>query len=209
MKAAISVGTVLALALAVRAQAEHYLGCYASPGNLTNQGPNVYQSVGLCAQLCAQDAAPFAAVQAADCWCGAAPPAPASVVAHTQCNTNCPGYPIDTCGGHNVWSVYQLGILADPDEGGQGDGPPPGTGGGGGPNNGGGDGPGNGDGPGPGNGPTTTASSFTVYPTPTVTSATVSQPASWASASTSVSAAVASPSTATSGASRGVRFLFF
>ncbi|PWY75989.1 WSC-domain-containing protein [Aspergillus sclerotioniger CBS 115572] len=215
MKAAFSLGALLALSLSATAQMDTYMGCHSSPGNLTDQGSNQYQSVGLCGQVCAKVGAPFAGLQDSHCWCGVSPPVPSTFVSGKECNTQCPGYPADTCGGTGVWSVYQLGITADPDDGGNGDGPPNGNGGG--PNNGDGDGDGDGPGYGSGNGPpgngggpeTTTASSFTVYPTPAVASTTASQSASWASTSAIVSTARASPTTATSGASRRFRFLFF
>ncbi|OOF94019.1 hypothetical protein ASPCADRAFT_209257 [Aspergillus carbonarius ITEM 5010] len=208
MKAAVSLGALLALSLSATAQMDTYLGCYSSPGNLTDQGASPYQSHGLCFQVCTKIGAPFAALQNVDCWCGGSPPASSTFLSHTECRTQCPGYPDDTCGGTEAWSVYQLGIVADPEAGGNGNGPPNGNGGG--PNNGDGDGDGDGAGYGPGGGPaTTTASSFTVYPTPTVTSASASLSTSGTSASAMVSTARASPTTATSGASRRFRLLFF
>lgn len=88
----------LALALAASSPTQDtYLGCFTNPGSLTDQGPNTYQSTGLCSSLCTDQDAKFFALKGEHCYCGDIPPAKIDAVSDAQCSTQCPGFPAAYC----------------------------------------------------------------------------------------------------------------
>ncbi|KAK9774761.1 hypothetical protein AB5N19_10837 [Seiridium cardinale] len=68
---------------------------------------STYQSDGLCYDFCESDYA-FAIVQEKNCWCSNYAPASSLQVDTSECNTECPGYPADTCGGSGLYGYMQL-----------------------------------------------------------------------------------------------------
>ncbi|OBT78298.1 hypothetical protein VF21_02994 [Pseudogymnoascus sp. 05NY08] len=67
---------------------------------------STYQSNGLCQTFCQQSFA-FAIVQGNLCWCSNYAPG-ASTASTDKCNTQCPGYPDDLCGGTNLYGYIKL-----------------------------------------------------------------------------------------------------
>ncbi|PYI19608.1 hypothetical protein BO99DRAFT_402597 [Aspergillus violaceofuscus CBS 115571] len=80
--------------------------CMKSSGDMTKLGSSPYQSPGLCQSLCEKEKGYFLALQDEDCWCGSQPPAFGSMGG--SCDTVCPGYPSDKCGGDGSYSVWEL-----------------------------------------------------------------------------------------------------
>ncbi|QPG98200.1 hypothetical protein C2857_007364 [Epichloe festucae Fl1] len=75
--------------------------------NTAASGPatNIYQSVGACTTTCNGEYA-YAVIQNSQCWCSNYTPH-----ASTQrrgCNSPCPGYPSDMCGGAGLYSYVLL-----------------------------------------------------------------------------------------------------
>ncbi|KAK6077511.1 hypothetical protein SCUP234_06600 [Seiridium cupressi] len=68
---------------------------------------STYQSDGLCYDFCGSDYA-FAIVQEKNCWCSNYAPASSLQVDTSECNSACPGYPADTCGGSGLYGYMQL-----------------------------------------------------------------------------------------------------
>ncbi|CEL03606.1 hypothetical protein ASPCAL04758 [Aspergillus calidoustus] len=98
-----------ALSVAVSAQASSSQGCFRNPGDLQNIGSYVFQSIGHCTNACTENGSRYAAVQGEDCWCGKSLPSVEDVVSDDKCDTECPGYVGDVCGGQDAWSVYEMG----------------------------------------------------------------------------------------------------
>ncbi|KAF7934954.1 uncharacterized protein EAE98_002999 [Botrytis deweyae] len=66
---------------------------------------SIYQSDGLCHDFCLDEYA-FAVVQGSECWCSNYVPGTTSST--SDCNTPCPGYPDDTCGGDSLYGYMSL-----------------------------------------------------------------------------------------------------
>ncbi|KAI9640045.1 Cell wall integrity and stress response component 4 [Ciborinia camelliae] len=66
---------------------------------------SIYQSDGLCYNTCVADYA-FAIVQGQYCWCSNY--VPGTTTSISDCNTSCPGYPSDTCGGDGTYGYISL-----------------------------------------------------------------------------------------------------
>ncbi|KAI0014331.1 hypothetical protein F4779DRAFT_632670 [Xylariaceae sp. FL0662B] len=73
----------------------------------TSSNSSIYQSDGLCQQFCMDDFA-FSVIQDSDCWCTDYEPDPSTQVDTGKCNTKCPGFPSDTCGGDGLWGYIKL-----------------------------------------------------------------------------------------------------
>ncbi|KAI0158863.1 hypothetical protein BJ166DRAFT_316077 [Pestalotiopsis sp. NC0098] len=73
-----------------------------------NANSSLYQSDGLCTAFCSDSA--FAIVQNKNCWCSDY--VPGTTVDTSECNTNCPGYPSDTCGGDGLYGY--IGLSKEP-----------------------------------------------------------------------------------------------
>ncbi|GIK01156.1 hypothetical protein Aspvir_005188 [Aspergillus viridinutans] len=86
--------------------------CYNSPGDLTLAGSSQFMSRGMCENKCDKNA--VLAVQGTDCYCGSSLPPPSAKVSNDKCDTPCPGYPVDYCGGSKTWTVmYDTGLLEE------------------------------------------------------------------------------------------------
>ncbi|KAL2786473.1 hypothetical protein BJX66DRAFT_312776 [Aspergillus keveii] len=101
----------LALSVAAASQASSSQGCFSNPGDLQNIGSYVFQSIGHCTNACTESGYRFVAVQGEDCWCGKSLPSIDDVISDDKCDTECPGYVGDVCGGEDAWSVYEIGEL--------------------------------------------------------------------------------------------------
>ncbi|KAM0187936.1 hypothetical protein ACHAPC_003887 [Botrytis cinerea] len=66
---------------------------------------SIYQSDGLCHDFCVDEYA-FAVVQGSDCWCSNY--VPGTTTSSSDCDTPCPGYPDDTCGGDSLYGYMSL-----------------------------------------------------------------------------------------------------
>ncbi|RYO92917.1 hypothetical protein DL766_003899 [Monosporascus sp. MC13-8B] len=77
--------------------------------NTASSGPhfNIWQSNGLCHDTCQGSA--FAIVQDNNCWCSDYEPADSVTTDVGDCNTNCPGYPDENCGGDGLFGYMALG----------------------------------------------------------------------------------------------------
>lgn len=69
----------------------------------TNKNSSIYQSNGLCHDFCIQNYA-FAVLQDDGCWCSNYIPGTTT----TGCNTECPGYKFELCGGSGVYGYIAL-----------------------------------------------------------------------------------------------------
>ncbi|KAL2799055.1 WSC domain-containing protein [Aspergillus keveii] len=91
------------------ARSIHYLGCYLDSPGLMNLGPYIYQSVGHCSMSCNQRGRSIMGLRnGTECWCGFSYPSPEHALDPRACHLPCSGYPIDTCGGHDGLSYYEI-----------------------------------------------------------------------------------------------------
>lgn len=68
---------------------------------------DLYMSDGFCSNACVGSA--FAIVQDFNCWCSNYIPGGSTQSDTSDCNTSCPGFPDDTCGGDNLYGYIALG----------------------------------------------------------------------------------------------------
>lgn len=78
----------------------------------TSKNSSVFQSNGLCHNFC-QDSYAFAVLQYDGCWCSNYAPGTTT----TGCDTQCPGYPPDYCGGTNLYGYIALSLAPSGTEG--------------------------------------------------------------------------------------------
>lgn len=84
--------------LAVSIQSNNYQASYTN----SPLDSSTWQSDGLCHDFCS-DGFAFSVVKGDDCWCSDYVPDESTQVDTSECNTQCPGYPDDTCGGNGLW----------------------------------------------------------------------------------------------------------
>ncbi|MCJ1437172.1 hypothetical protein MMC27_006557 [Xylographa pallens] len=88
-----------------------YEGCFTISGALADQGSYTYQAMGWCQPWCVRQNKPILGFSnGTNCWCGDAVPPSSQKVADSNCNTNCSGYPLDTCGGSTAFAVWNDGL---------------------------------------------------------------------------------------------------
>ncbi|PWY92876.1 hypothetical protein BO70DRAFT_349169 [Aspergillus heteromorphus CBS 117.55] len=81
-------------------------GCYTTPGELVAQGTYQFQSNGYCQQICTrQNHTVYALHNGNECSCGDQLPPSSDKVADTECDSPCSGFPSETCGSTNTWTV--------------------------------------------------------------------------------------------------------
>ncbi|OTB03372.1 hypothetical protein M426DRAFT_12724 [Hypoxylon sp. CI-4A] len=73
----------------------------------TSANSSTWQSNGLCHDFCLDNYA-FAIVQDKQCWCSNYTPDESDQVDTTKCDSDCPGYPDDKCGGDGVYGYISL-----------------------------------------------------------------------------------------------------
>jgi cell wall integrity and stress response component len=86
-------------------------GCFSSTLGLKVAGTtDIYTSKGSCSKLClANGSTVFGLTNSTWCYCGTTIPPVDTQVANSSCNTGCPGFPADKCGGGSKYtSVYLL-----------------------------------------------------------------------------------------------------
>ncbi|OTA64662.1 hypothetical protein K449DRAFT_392775 [Hypoxylon sp. EC38] len=84
-----------------------YMGCFGPPTNLEFNSRHVFQSVGACRRQCMTLNLPVLGLtNGTDCLCGASAPPPSNVVEESLCNSRCPGYAPDICGGTGFVSIF-------------------------------------------------------------------------------------------------------
>ncbi|KAI1476988.1 hypothetical protein F4774DRAFT_220407 [Daldinia eschscholtzii] len=107
-------GTLALFELASAVGPLEYVGCFGSPTNLKYDGESIFQTVGLCASRCrGQNQLVMAVTNSTACLCGQSTPPLQLEKPDSFCNSRCPGYPTNICGGQGYFSVYYLG---QPDE---------------------------------------------------------------------------------------------
>ncbi|ROV94754.1 hypothetical protein VMCG_08835 [Cytospora schulzeri] len=87
-------------------------GCFSSWGNLIFNSTTQYQSKSACAfDVCYSGGFPVAATSGGnECYCGTEYPPKDTLTDDSNCNTPCPGYGQQACGGIDFWTVYNTGI---------------------------------------------------------------------------------------------------
>ncbi|KAF4122981.1 hypothetical protein GMORB2_6529 [Geosmithia morbida] len=73
----------------------------------TDRNVSIYQSNGLCTNFCSADYA-YAITQKNGCWCSNYIPSESSQVDTDDCDTACPGYPDEMCGGSDLFGYLEL-----------------------------------------------------------------------------------------------------
>ncbi|KAL4892896.1 hypothetical protein BDV59DRAFT_35445 [Aspergillus ambiguus] len=87
--------------------------CYSSPGQLVPSWQSAYQSRSLCQQFCSKINQTVSALHnGSHCFCGSPSQLPPNSAKRplSECQTPCPGYATDTCGGPNTWSIIIPGL---------------------------------------------------------------------------------------------------
>lgn len=69
---------------------------------------SIYQTNGLCHDFCIDDWA-YAITQDKLCWCSNYAPVKSSQVDDSKCDTPCPAWPDEVCGGNGVYGYVSLG----------------------------------------------------------------------------------------------------
>ncbi|KAH6605367.1 carbohydrate-binding wsc [Trichoderma cornu-damae] len=69
---------------------------------------SIYQTNGLCSGFCIQKNYAFAITQLNSCWCSNYYPNSASTTDIKDCNTPCPAFPAENCGGHDLFGYILL-----------------------------------------------------------------------------------------------------
>ncbi|KAI0842199.1 hypothetical protein F5Y06DRAFT_170413 [Hypoxylon sp. FL0890] len=88
-------------------QSLRYMGCFGPPTNLDFNTRNVFQSVGACRLRCKNSNLPVLGVtNGTDCLCGASVPPSRSIVGESWCDSRCPGFAVEMCGGRGFFSIY-------------------------------------------------------------------------------------------------------
>lgn len=68
-----------------------------------------WQSEGRCSGNCTTAGFALAILQNFECWCSNTVPARSDQKSTDNCNTPCPGYPTDWCGGSDTYAYIALG----------------------------------------------------------------------------------------------------
>ncbi|RAH84747.1 WSC-domain-containing protein [Aspergillus japonicus CBS 114.51] len=114
-----SIRNLAILSLAAFSSASSFVGCYSEPGELVLAGSYQFQSLGYCQQTCdKRNQTVYALHDGNQCYCGDELPPSESEVPAAQCNTPCAGFPSDTCGGSDTWSVSSDSINVKRDDAG-------------------------------------------------------------------------------------------
>ncbi|ROW09362.1 hypothetical protein VMCG_02396 [Cytospora schulzeri] len=74
----------------------------------TSANSSIYQSEGLCYDLCDDQGYALGILQDSNCWCSNYLPDTGDQVDTSECSSKCPGYPTDYCGGDNLYGYISL-----------------------------------------------------------------------------------------------------
>ncbi|KAF5002033.1 hypothetical protein FGRMN_644 [Fusarium graminum] len=90
-------------------------GCFdALPAQVVSSPDRPFNTPGMCVDYCKSKDMNVSFLQNKSCFCSLKYPAKAAIVHDNQCDTPCPGYPAQACGGKDAFSVYNNGIELDP-----------------------------------------------------------------------------------------------
>ncbi|KAL3462000.1 WSC domain-containing protein [Aspergillus heterothallicus] len=106
--------SVLPLALSAAASSSFpssSQGCFSSSGDLHNTRSSIFQSIDRCVNECGAENYDLAGLKGEQCWCGNSLPSLDDLVSDDKCDTACPGYATDMCGGDNAWSLWSIGNI--------------------------------------------------------------------------------------------------
>ncbi|RYP39984.1 hypothetical protein DL767_001918 [Monosporascus sp. MG133] len=107
---------ILAAAAVAVGQTYKYVGCFSEPPEYRSETRDVFQSLGLCQYRCSDSHQPVATLgNGTHCLCGNLLPPGDQLVEDGNCDTPCPGYDAEMCGGDGFFSVYSE-ELTDPEE---------------------------------------------------------------------------------------------
>lgn len=109
MRPRVAIMAIVILAMASISAAASVSMAYCATINTSQMSENssIYQSDGLCSGFCEQNYA-FAIVKDMSCWCSDYAPAKSFQEDISECDTACPGFPPDTCGGNGLWGYMRL-----------------------------------------------------------------------------------------------------
>ncbi|RGP81046.1 hypothetical protein FLONG3_835 [Fusarium longipes] len=92
-------------------------GCFSAlPSEANRVQQSSFMTTGQCWENCKKDHNSVAILSGNNCYCAETYPAKSSLVDDSQCNSPCPGYPREACGGTDpvVYSVYNTGNVLTP-----------------------------------------------------------------------------------------------
>ncbi|OAA50489.1 Carbohydrate-binding WSC [Metarhizium rileyi] len=75
-----------------------------------NKNASMFQTNGLCHDLCMPQGYVYAITQSNNCWCSNYAPAQSAQSSTSKCNINCPGYPDEKCGGPGLFGYLFLNV---------------------------------------------------------------------------------------------------
>ncbi|KAF4973653.1 hypothetical protein FSARC_131 [Fusarium sarcochroum] len=107
-----SAGVLLLLASswAPLAQALDIEYCASFNTGSTDRNSSIYQTNGLCHDYCIDDYA-YAITQDKLCWCSNYAPSKSSRSDNSKCDTPCPAWPDEVCGGDGLYGYVSLGNI--------------------------------------------------------------------------------------------------
>ncbi|KAM0085326.1 hypothetical protein ACKRZS_002352 [Fusarium odoratissimum] len=85
-------------------------GCFDSLPSQVDGRSDTFNSVGSCADYCQKQKKTVAILKDVECICADIYPAKSALVDDDKCDTPCPGYSNDACGGEDAYSVVNLGV---------------------------------------------------------------------------------------------------
>ncbi|KAF5624113.1 SLG1 [Fusarium tjaetaba] len=85
-------------------------GCFSALPSEADGRSDTFNSVGSCAEYCQDQKKTVAILKGVECICADIYPAESAKVDDDKCDTPCPGYAKDACGGKNAYSVFNLGV---------------------------------------------------------------------------------------------------
>ncbi|POS80541.1 hypothetical protein DHEL01_v201078 [Diaporthe helianthi] len=83
--------------------------CASSNSGEGSSESSIYQSQGLCYGTCKDGGYAFAVLQNSECWCSNLVPSSDDQTSTSNCESSCPGYPTDFCGGDGTYGYIALG----------------------------------------------------------------------------------------------------
>ncbi|KAF3767574.1 hypothetical protein M406DRAFT_253841 [Cryphonectria parasitica EP155] len=112
-KSAASLGALVALASlcvyhAAATPSVAIAYCASINTGTTAANSSIYMSEGLCYDQCNDEGYALAVLQDEDCWCADYVPDSDDQVDTSKCDTACPGYPSDYCGGDDLYGYLAL-----------------------------------------------------------------------------------------------------
>ncbi|KAB8067738.1 hypothetical protein BDV29DRAFT_163062 [Aspergillus leporis] len=114
----LSILSLLTFSPTIIAASSANTACYSDTGSLVSSRSSKFQSVALCQETCNDNKKSVSAVQGEKCFCGDTTPSTSANVSNDKCSTVCPGYPDNSCGGPNAWTVTSVsGAAHDEDNG--------------------------------------------------------------------------------------------